>query len=135
MVTKATSERTGLELAEQAAFLNSVLEGSTEYSIVAKDLDGRILAWNEGARRVYGYEPNDVLGRSAFVLHDADDVKSGRAQQILDEARRAGKWSGELRRRRKDGSQFTAFVTMTLRRDDSGRPAGFTMISRDLTES
>ena len=39
-------------LAEQAAFLNSVLESSTEYSIVAKDMEGRILAWSEGARRV-----------------------------------------------------------------------------------
>src|SRR5690349_17761582 len=85
--------REHMGLAEQAAFLNSVLESSTEYSIVAKDLEGRILAWNEGARRVYGYEPADVVGRSAFVLHDPDDVKSGKAQQFLDEAKKTGKWS------------------------------------------
>lgn len=60
------AERTGLELAEQAAFHNSVLEGSTEYSIVAKDLEGRILAWNEGARRVYGYERE--IAASLIVL-------------------------------------------------------------------
>ena len=70
-------------LAEQAAFLNSVLESSTEYSIVAKDLEGGILAWNEGARRIYGYEVADVIGKSAFLLHDPKDVKSGKAQQIL----------------------------------------------------
>jgi hypothetical protein len=39
-------------LAERTAFLNSILESSTEYSIVAKDLDGTIRAWNEGARRL-----------------------------------------------------------------------------------
>ncbi len=122
-------------LAEQAAFLNSVLESSTEYSIVAKDLAGRILAWNEGARRVYGYEPADVVGKSAFLLHDPDDVKSGRAQQFLDEALGSGKWSGALTRVRKNGSRFRAFVTITLRRDAAGHPTGFTMISRDLTES
>ncbi|HXH62886.1 MAG TPA: PAS domain-containing protein, partial [Gemmatimonadales bacterium] len=122
-------------LAEQAAFLNSVLESSTEYSIVAKDLEGRILAWNEGARRVYGYEPTDVVGQSAFLLHDPADVKSGKAQQFLDEAMKTGKWSGALARVRKDGSKFRAFVTITLRRDAEGRPTGFTMISRDLTES
>src|SRR5689334_17183480 len=122
-------------LAEQAAFLNSVLESSTEYSIVAKDLEGRILAWNEGARRVYGYEPADVVGRSAFVLHDPDDVKSGKAQQFLDEAKKTGKWSGALARVRKNGSKFRAFVTITLRRDAAGEPIGFTMISRDLTDS
>ena len=38
---------------EQVAFLNSILESSTEYSIVATDLAGTILAWNEGARRIY----------------------------------------------------------------------------------
>jgi PAS domain S-box-containing protein len=127
--------REEMGLAEQAAFLNSVLESSTEYSIVAKDLQGRILAWNEGARRVYGYEPADVVGKSAFLLHDPDDVKSGRAQQFLDEALASGKWSGALTRVRKNGTRFRAFVTITLRRDAAGHPTGFTMISRDLTES
>src|SRR5436309_7705592 len=136
--TDSTTEarpREEMGLAEQAAFLNSVLESSTEYSIVAKDLQGRILAWNEGARRVYGYEPPDVVGKSAFVLHDPDDVKTGKAQEILDEARKAGKWSGALTRVRKNGTKFRAFVTITLRRDASAHPTGFTMISRDLTES
>jgi PAS domain S-box-containing protein len=55
-------------LAEQAAFLNSILESSTEYSIVAKDLDGTILAWNEGARRIYGYEAGDVVGKALSLI-------------------------------------------------------------------
>src|SRR5690242_18859868 len=120
--------REQMGLAEQAAFLNSVLESSTEYSIVAKDLEGRILAWNEGARWVYGYDVADVIGKSAFLLHDKEDVKSGRAQQFLDEAKRTGKWSGALSRVRKNGSTFRAFVTITLRRDAEGSPTGFTMI-------
>src|SRR3990167_1318927 len=97
---------------EQVAFLNSILASSTEYSIVAKDLKGNILAWNEGAHRIYGYEPSDIIGSSAFILHDPVDVKSGKAQAILDEARKTGKWAGELKRVRKDGTHFTAFVTI-----------------------
>ena len=124
-----------MDLAEQAAFLKSVLEGSTEYAIIAKDLEGRVLAWNEGARRIYGYEPNDVLGRSALILHDPVDVATGRAAAFLEEARQAGKWEGRIRRVRKGGSAFTAQVTMTLRRDTGGAPIGFTMVSRDLTEA
>ena len=38
-------------------FIANILESSTEYSIIAKDLTGKILLWNEGARRLYGYEP------------------------------------------------------------------------------
>src|SRR5579859_371920 len=123
-------------IADRAAFLNSILESSTEYSIIAKDLDGTILAWNDGARRIYGYDASDVVGKaSAFILHHPDDVTSGRARAILDDVRATNKWSGELRRVRKNGSEFAAFVTITLRRDDAGKPIGFTMISRDLTES
>ena len=123
-------------IGDQAVFLASILESSTEYSIIAKDLDGLILAWNEGARRIYGYEASDVVGKaSAFILHHAEDVRSGRARAILEEVRQSGKWEGELRRLRKNGTEFTAHVTITLRRDASGQPIGFTMISRDLTES
>src|SRR5438045_771918 len=45
-------------------FLASILEASTEYSIVAQDLDGKILLWNEGARRVYGWEAAEVVGKA-----------------------------------------------------------------------
>ena len=103
---------------------------------MAKDLDGTILAWNEGARRIYGYDAADVVGKvNAVVLHHPDDVQSGLARGILEEAGRTGKWEGELRRVRKNRSEFTAHVTITLRRDPAGQPLGFTMVSRDLTES
>jgi PAS domain S-box-containing protein len=121
--------------AERAAFLNSILESSTEYSIVAIDVDGTIRTWNEGARRLYGYEASDVAGKAnSFILHVPEDVKSGRAQAILDEARQDGKWSGELKRARMNGQEFAAFVTITRRVDEAGRFIGFTMISRDFTE-
>ncbi len=124
-----------MDQAARAAFLDSILESSTEYSIIAIDLDGRIIAWNEGARRIYGYEQSEVVEKSAFLLSDPDDVRSGRAQRILETVRDAGAWSGEIKRRRKDGSSFVAFVTITLRHDGKGRPAGFTLISQDISEA
>src|SRR5581483_2284131 len=42
---------------EAVDFIGNILESSTEYSIIGKDLEGKILLWNEGARRLYGYEP------------------------------------------------------------------------------
>jgi PAS domain S-box-containing protein len=48
-------------------FISNVLESSTEYSVVGKDLEGKILLWNEGARRLYGYEPEEVVGRANAV--------------------------------------------------------------------
>src|SRR4029079_12371546 len=66
------------ELTETTRFMNNVLESSTEYSIIAKDLDGRILAWNEGARRNYGYTAEETVGKeNSRILHAPEDVASG----------------------------------------------------------
>jgi PAS domain S-box-containing protein len=37
--------------------------------MIATDPDGVILLWNEGARRLYGYEPTEIIGRHKSVLH------------------------------------------------------------------
>ena len=50
--------------ADAEAFISSVLEASTEYSMIATDRDGVISLWNKGARRLYGYEPDEVIGRN-----------------------------------------------------------------------
>src|SRR6185503_8820730 len=97
VVAEHTSTLSGLDVSQQAILLASILRGSTEYSIVAKALDGTIIAWNEGARRIYGYDPEDVVGKAnAFILHAPEDVKSGRASAILDETLSVGKWEGSL---------------------------------------
>ena len=133
--TSLQSQLPGLDPVQHAAFLTSVLEGSTEYAIIAKDLDGRILTWNEGARRIYGYEASEVLGQSALILHDPEDVRTGCVSRFMDQARVLGMWEGLIPRVRKNGERFMAQVTLTLRRDPDDVPIGFTLISRDLTEA
>jgi PAS domain-containing protein len=65
----AELKRQGGRLAEASGFLNNILESSTEYAIIAKDLEGRILTWNEGARRHYGYTAEEMVGKAnASVL-------------------------------------------------------------------
>ncbi len=65
---QAELERTNEKLVEAREFLENVLESSTEYSIIAKDLERRVLAWNEGAARNYGYAASEVVGRSSDML-------------------------------------------------------------------
>jgi PAS domain S-box-containing protein len=91
--------------AEQALdFIGNILESSTEYSIIGKDLAGRILLWNEGAHRLYGYAPEEMVGKAnSVILHTPDDVKAGKPQQMLDAAVRDGKWEGNIKRVRKNG--------------------------------
>lgn len=57
-----------------ASFFQNIQESSTEYSIIGKDLDGRILLWNEGARRLYCYEPEEVVGRTNSIMLQARET-------------------------------------------------------------
>jgi PAS domain S-box-containing protein len=123
------------ELTDTTGFLNNVLESSTEYSIIAKDLTGSILTWNEGARRNYGYSAEDMVGKgNTSLLHTPEDIASGRVKALFEQALTTGKAEGVFERRRKNGDRFTASVSMTLRRDAAGTPIGYLMISKDITE-
>ncbi|HHT9129720.1 MAG TPA: PAS domain S-box protein [Candidatus Brocadiaceae bacterium] len=127
-------ERT-LKLQSTTNFLNSILAGSTEYSIIAEDLNGNILAFNKGASLIYGYKPEEVIGvANVRILHLEEDVKSGKVDHILEVARRTGRYDGEVLRKRKGGEIFPAHVTFTLRRDENGQPIGFVVISKDITK-
>ena len=112
----------------------AVLESSTEYSLVALDLDGAIVLWNEGARRLYGYEADEILGQPESLLHTSDAVLRGVPRTMMDDAQAHGKWEGRVERLRKDASNFTARVVLTPRHDRDGKPNGFVLMSIDFTE-
>jgi PAS domain S-box-containing protein len=116
-------------------FITNILQASTEYSIIGKSMDGTILLWNEGARRLYGYEPDEVVGKAnSAILHVPEDVEIGKPQQILNAALAEGKWEGTIKRRRKNGDSFSARVVITPRRNANGEPVGFLLISKDISE-
>jgi PAS domain S-box-containing protein len=121
--------------AEAVDFIGNILEASTEYSIIGKDLDGKVLLWNEGARRLYGWEPDEVVGKAnSAILHPPADVAAGLPRQIMQSALEDGKWEGVITRQRKNGSTFTARVVITPRRDATGSPLGYLMISKDISD-
>ncbi len=113
-------------------FIGSILESSTEHSIIGEDLEGNILLWNEGACRLYGYQPEDVVGKAnSRILHSERGIAAGLPQEMLATALRTGHWEGTVASRRKDGSELSAVVVLTLRRDAAARPVGFLLMSRN----
>src|SRR5271155_5250266 len=91
---------------DHASVLASILEASTEYSIVATQLDGTFLIWNEGDRRLSGYDATETLGRNIRMLHTVDDVAAGKVDEILASALAHGEWEGVFHRVRKGGLSF-----------------------------
>ena len=127
-------KRTMRELAEARTFLDNILQSSTKYSIIGKDLSRIILSWNEGARRNYGYAAEEIIGRDSRILHTPEDLASEAVDRLFTKAYQDGLAEDTFQRVRKDGSQFPASVVVTRRDDADGQPIGFLLISNDISE-
>jgi two-component system, chemotaxis family, CheB/CheR fusion protein len=118
---------------EQArAWLAAIVESSDE-AIVSKTLDGIITSWNAGARRIFGYEAGEIVGRSVTVLLPPD--RQGEEAAILERLRRGERVDRyESVRVAKDGRHIDVSLTISPIRDDAGRIVGASKIARDITE-
>src|SRR3954464_13940928 len=98
------------------------------------DLDGNVLSWNAGARKLKGYAPEDIIGRSFANFYTPEDRAAGTPQRALAVARETGRFNGEGWRVRKDGNRFWALVVIDAVRDEAGELIGFAKVTRDITE-
>jgi PAS domain S-box-containing protein len=99
-------------------------ESSTKSSVIGKDLDGKILLWNEGACRTFVYEPDETVGQlNAGVLRSPEDMASAKPKELMRVALEREKWEDVIRRVREDGRRITsrvvtAFSVMRTRASD-----------------
>ncbi len=101
--------------------------------ILVRDLDGRILFWNQGCEALYGH------GRQAAQGALARDLLGTVFPAPLDEIEARllaqGRWEGEVTRRLADGREAVIALRWSLRRDVSGAPAQVLETGRDVTEA
>jgi PAS domain S-box-containing protein len=126
-------ERTS-ELRETSDFLHSVLDSSTEYAIIATDMDWHILTFNEGAHRMFAYEPEEILGRLLSRLIPPEDMEQAVGLQTERVLRMHGRHEREGLLLRKGGERFPTRRVTTVRNDPRGTPIGYTIICRDITQ-
>jgi two-component system, chemotaxis family, CheB/CheR fusion protein len=110
-----------------------MIEGVRDYAIFMLDPEGKVTTWNEGANRLKGYEPREIIGKhfSTFYSHEE---RSWKPQRELDVAIATGRSEDMGWRIKKDGSKFWANVVVTAIRDGDQRLVGFIKVTRDLTE-
>ncbi len=116
--------------AQFSAFVSAV----KDYAIFMLDPEGRIISWNEGAKRIKGYSEDDIVGEHFSTFYTDTDIADGLPDRNLESATAEGRIEDEGWRVRKDGSTFWANVTITAIRDDKGGLKGFTKVTRDMTE-
>jgi PAS domain S-box-containing protein len=105
-----------------------------DYAIFMLDAGGYIRTWNEGARRIKGYEESEVVGRHFSIFYTDADIARDHPADELEIAAREGRFEEEGWRVRKDGSRFWSNVVITALRNAHGTLVGYAKVTRDLTE-
>jgi PAS domain S-box-containing protein len=121
-------------LSESEEQFRHLVQGVTDYAIYMLDLEGRVSSWNEGARRIKGYEPDEIIGQHFSQFYTEEDRAAGAPERALETARNDGRYYSEGWRVRRNGERFRASAVIDAIRDDEGRPIGFAKITRDITE-
>ncbi|WP_184401389.1 sensor histidine kinase [Rhizobium sp. BK650] len=115
-------------------FLEAILQSAIEYAIISMDLDGLVTNWNEGARRILGWEEAEIIGKSAAVIFTQEDLQAGIVHREMAAALAQGHGNDERWHVRKDGSRFWASGQMMALTSDDDEVEGFVKILRDHTE-
>lgn len=111
-----------------------LVQNLRDYAIFALDIEGKIVSWNEGARRISGYDESEIVGNYISILFTPEDLKAGKPQKELDIALKEGKYEDESWRVRKDGRLFWASVIVSPLYDEKREHLGFAKVIRDLSE-
>ena len=123
------------QLLHSSAQFAVLVQSIKEYAIYMMDSAGHIISWNSGAERIKGYSRDEIIGQHFSRFYIDVDRKSGLPTKALRQAVVDGKFEGEGRRVRKDGSQFWASVVIHPIYDGSGTLIGFAKVTRDVTDA
>ena len=96
------------------------------------NMNGEYTYCNQAALSLYGYNADEM-----YMLHYYDVNKDPAIKELdlLTQVRLQGAWHGEFEQTRKDGSHFSASISLSLIKDDSGSELGILEITRDITET
>jgi PAS domain S-box-containing protein len=117
--------------AKRLAVVAAIVESSDD-AILSKDLDGIITSWNLGAKRMFGYNAEEIIGKSILTLippelHSDEPV-------IIGKIRRGERIEHfETVRLTKDGRRIDVSLTVSPVKDENGKVIGASKILRDIS--
>jgi PAS domain S-box-containing protein len=119
------------ERTRQTNLLNLTLN-LTHDAILVRDMDAVITHWNRGAEEMYGWTSQEAIGKRSHELFRT--VFPAPLVDIEVELLRTGRWEGELKHTKPDGSRLVVLSRWSLRRSEGGGPAAILETNNDITD-
>lgn len=100
-------------------------------AIIIRDLEGRVLFWNESAQNLFGWSAEEVIGRPVAEFLPEDVTTSCEVRETIFTK---DQWTGEVRMRARNGDEVVVESRLTLVRDRNGKPKSILAINTNITE-
>ena len=115
------------QLREQAELINI-----THDALIVRNMDGKILYWNKGAEKMYGWTQREALGKIVYELLQTEFPEP--LGDIDSDISIKNRWNGELVRTKRDGTDIIVSSRWVLKRDNNGNPNSILMTDTDITD-
>lgn len=119
---------------DPSLLLREMYESVADFAILTTDMDSCITSWNAGAAKIFGYQADEVLGKSMAITFTREDVNDGQPFREMDAAKTHGRAADYRWHMRKDGTLFWADGILKPILNDQHVVIGFMKILRDITE-
>jgi PAS domain S-box-containing protein len=130
-IARRRAEAKSAEAERFRQHLAEVVRG-TQDAVLSKDLDGIVTTWNPAAARLYGYTPEEAIGRHISFLVPGDHKDEEKV--ILDRVKRGERLDTyETERIRKDGTRISVSLTVSPIRSPMRGLIGASVVARDIT--
>ena len=127
-LTQDITERKTKE--EELKIYKHILKNNWD-AVVFADMNGIVRYTNSTADHLYGYEEGELIGQHVHIFNFGDVEQT---QEIIDLIVQNGGWSAEIIQKKKDGNSLQALLTVSLVKNDQGKPIGFSSNSKDISE-
>jgi PAS domain S-box-containing protein len=121
--------REGRRVAYQAGLIEDVND-----ALISVDMQQKIVSWNVGAEKIYGWKAMEVIGGQLDDFLKTEFLNEGSPLTTRNELIATGHWKGEVTQVRKDGTRFPVLTSLSFITDNDGVKIGIVGVNQDISE-
>ena len=121
------------ELRESVKSYRTLVE-STSDAVLMLNVERRIVSCNGSFLNLFGYERDEVAGKSIRIVHPSDESFYALGERLYPRIKKTGTCRTEWELMRKDGTTFPVETVTSVLKTPDKSTTGYVAIVRDITE-